>query len=56
VVFLEKTGKRVEKILGKLTFVGIGKRPKSSVRYCMKKFQEKCISTRKKYDPFSSHS
>ncbi|CAB4009003.1 PREDICTED: uncharacterized protein LOC105336466 isoform X2, partial [Paramuricea clavata] len=31
VVFLEKTGERVEKILARLTHVGIGKRPKSSV-------------------------
>ncbi|CAB4014001.1 Hypothetical predicted protein [Paramuricea clavata] len=31
VVFLEKTGERVEKFLERLTHVGIGKRPKSSV-------------------------
>ncbi|CAB4010924.1 Hypothetical predicted protein [Paramuricea clavata] len=31
VVFLEKTGERVENILERLTYVGIGKRPKSSV-------------------------
>jgi hypothetical protein len=34
VVFLETTGERVENILERLTNVGIGKRPKSSVRYC----------------------
>jgi hypothetical protein len=32
-MFLERTGERVERILKWLTHVGIGKRPKSSVRY-----------------------
>jgi hypothetical protein len=33
VVFLEETGARVKKILERLTHVGIGMRPNTSVRY-----------------------
>jgi hypothetical protein len=58
VVFLEKTGERVEKILGRLTrVIGIGKRPNSSIRYCVKKSKEKCNpcnptnSNKKRYEP-----
>lgn len=40
-VFLEKTGERVEKILERLTHVGIGKRLKSSVRYICEKTPRK---------------
>ena len=34
-IFLEKAEK-IEKILERLTHVGVGKRPKTSVRYCVK--------------------
>jgi hypothetical protein len=43
VVFLETTGERVENILKRLTIVDIGRRPKSSVRYCVGTLIAGCI-------------
>jgi hypothetical protein len=43
VIFLETSGERVEKIFEKLTHVGIGNRPNTSVRYSFWTFDSGCI-------------